>query len=78
MAMLQSRLYQLEMARQAQLNVQHIQSLTESMVKDLRTNHGVSDPDSVIKGDLDGFILSFLSASLGKDEDDLREKIAIT
>ncbi|KAJ4954622.1 hypothetical protein NE237_011405 [Protea cynaroides] len=84
MAVLQSRLDQLEMTRQAQLNAQHTQSLTEiswgnqirtyvlhpyRMVKDLRTNYEVSDPDSVLEGDLDGFILSFLSASLDKDKD---------
>ncbi|GAB4855646.1 Peptide chain release factor PrfB2, chloroplastic [Ancistrocladus abbreviatus] len=84
MAVLQSRLDQLEMARQAQMNAQHTQSLTEiswgnqirtyvlhpyRMVKDLRTNYEVSDPDSVLEGDLDGFILSFLSALLDKDED---------
>ncbi|KAK9084329.1 hypothetical protein Scep_030800 [Stephania cephalantha] len=84
MAVLQSRLDQLEMARQAQLNAQHTQSLTDiswgnqirtyvlhpyRMVKDLRTNYEVSDPDSVLEGDVDGFILSFLSASLDKDED---------
>lgn len=40
------------------------------MVKDLRTSYEVSDPDSVLEGDLDGFILSCLSASLDKDEDD--------
>lgn len=38
------------------------------MVKDLRTNYEVSDPDSVLEGDLDGFILSYLSSSLDKDE----------
>ncbi|XP_028792896.1 peptide chain release factor PrfB2, chloroplastic [Neltuma alba] len=84
MAVLQSRLDQLEMARQAQLNAQHTQSLTDitwgsqirsyvlhpyRMVKDLRTNYEVSDPDSVLEGDLDGFILSYLSACLDKDED---------
>ncbi|KAK2639203.1 hypothetical protein Ddye_027055 [Dipteronia dyeriana] len=83
MAVLQSRLDQLEMTRQAQMNAQHTQSLTEiswgnqirtyvlhpyRMVKDLRTNYEVSDPDSVLEGDLDGFILSYLSASLDKDE----------
>ena len=39
------------------------------MVKDLRTNYEVSDPDSVLEGDLDGFILSYLSACLDKDDD---------
>ena len=40
------------------------------MVKDLRTSYEVSDPDSVLGGDLDGFIMSYLSASLDKDVDD--------
>ncbi|XP_074571414.1 peptide chain release factor PrfB2, chloroplastic [Curcuma longa] len=83
MAVLQSRLDQLEMARQAQVTAEHTQSLSEiswgnqirtyvlhpyRMVKDLRTNYEVSDPDSVLDGDLDGFILSFLSASLDKTD----------
>ncbi|KAJ1417176.1 Peptide chain release factor class I/class II [Sesbania bispinosa] len=68
MSVLQSRLDQLDMARQAKLNAQHTQSLTDitwgsqirsyvlhpyRMVKDLRTNYEVSDPDSVLEGDLD-------------------------
>ncbi|XP_073027956.1 peptide chain release factor PrfB2, chloroplastic [Primulina eburnea] len=85
MAVLQSRLDQLEMERQAKINAEHTQSLTDinfgsqirsyvlhpyRMVKDHRTNFEVSDPDAVLEGDLDGFILSFLSASLDKNEDE--------
>lgn len=84
MAVLQSRLDQLEIARQAQMNAEHTQSLNEiswgnqirsyvlhpyRMVKDLRTNYEVSDPDSVLEGDLDEFILNYLSSSL--DEADV-------
>jgi len=84
MAVLQSRLDQLEIARQAQMNAEHTQSLNEiswgnqirsyvlhpyRMVKDLRTNYEVSDPDSVLEGDLDDFILNYLSSSL--DEGDV-------
>eukprot|EP01018_Ginkgo_biloba_P008750 Gb_09148 [translate_table: standard] len=85
MAVLQSRLDQLEMARQAQSNAQHTQSLSEitwgnqirsyvlhpyRMVKDLRTNYEVSDPDSVLEGDLDGFIFSFLADCVDKEEEE--------
>lgn len=40
------------------------------MVKDHRTEFEVADPESVLEGDLDGFIFSFLSASLDKNEDE--------
>ncbi|CAD6203327.1 unnamed protein product [Miscanthus lutarioriparius] len=84
MAVLQSRLDQLEIARQAQMNAEHTQSLNEiswgnqirsyvlhpyRMVKDLRTNYEVSDPNSVLEGELDDFILNYLSSSL--DEADV-------
>ncbi|KAF6172365.1 hypothetical protein GIB67_025225 [Kingdonia uniflora] len=46
-------------------------SLSYLMVKDLRTNYEVPDLDSVLDGDLDGFILSYLSALMDKDEDTL-------
>ncbi|EPS66305.1 hypothetical protein M569_08475 [Genlisea aurea] len=79
MCVLQSRLDQLESERRAVANAEHTQSLTDinfgsqirsyvlhpyRMVKDHRTDHEVSDPDSVLQGALDGFMLSFLSASL--------------
>ncbi|CAA7398378.1 unnamed protein product [Spirodela intermedia] len=85
MSVLQSRLDQLEMARRAQLNAEHTQSLTEiswgnqirsyvlhpyRMVKDLRTNYEMSDPDAVLEGDLDGFILNYLSSSLDTNNED--------
>ncbi|KAJ8771831.1 hypothetical protein K2173_027008 [Erythroxylum novogranatense] len=83
MEVLQSRLDQLEMARREQMNAQHTQSLTNiswgnqirtyvlhpyRMVKDLRTNYEVYDPDSVLEGELDDFMLSYLSAYLDEDE----------
>ncbi|CAL4885806.1 unnamed protein product [Urochloa decumbens] len=88
MAVLQSRLDQLEIARQAQMNAEHTQSLNEiswgnqirsyvlhpyRMVKDLRTNYEVSDPDSVLEGDLDDFILNYLSSSLDQANIQMRD-----
>jgi peptide chain release factor 2 len=39
------------------------------MVKDHRTDYQVGDAESVLEGDLDGFINAYLRSGLG-DEDD--------
>ncbi|MFO7996705.1 MAG: peptide chain release factor 2 [Dehalococcoidia bacterium] len=36
------------------------------MVKDLRTNYEVHDPDAVLDGELDGFITAYLRSQVGK------------
>ena len=38
------------------------------MVKDHRTNHETSNTDVVLDGELDGFIITYLRASMGKQE----------
>jgi len=78
LGVLQSRLYQMEVTRRAKATSKHTQSLSDvswgnqirsyvlqpyQMVKDLRTNYEVSDPVSVLDGDIDGFILSYLANS---------------
>jgi peptide chain release factor 2 len=37
------------------------------MVKDLRTNYQVNDPDAVLDGDLDEFITAYLRSKVGND-----------
>lgn len=40
------------------------------MVKDLWINYEVLDPDSVLEGELDCCIISYLSTSMDKDKED--------
>ena len=35
------------------------------MVKDHRTNHEAPDPDAILGGDLDGFLMAYLRSTVG-------------
>ncbi|KAM1038643.1 hypothetical protein ACFX2I_033182 [Malus domestica] len=63
MAVIQSRVDQLEMACQNKMNAQYSQSLTDM-------TWGSQIRSYVLQEDVEGFILSYLSACLDKDEDD--------
>lgn len=81
MSMLKARLYEVEL-RKAQEKINQLnQAKTEigwghqirsyvlhpyRMVKDLRTNHETGDTDSVLDGDLDEFMLSYLKLIVTK------------
>jgi peptide chain release factor 2 len=83
MKMLQSRLYEAEIrkreAEQSEINAgktdngwgHQIRSYVMQpyqMVKDLRTGYEVGNYQSVLDGDLDGFIMAALSQRIGKEE----------
>jgi peptide chain release factor 2 len=77
---LRARLYEMEMERQRaerdELKGEHVEAgwgnqirsyvlHPYKMVKDLRTNHEVGNPEAVLDGDLDGFIEAYLRHSVG-------------
>ncbi|MFT7099462.1 MAG: peptide chain release factor 2 [Rickettsiales bacterium] len=83
MKMLQSRLYEAEIrkreAEQSEINAgktdngwgHQIRSYVMQpyqMVKDLRTGYEVGNYQSVLDGDLDGFIMAALSMRIGKED----------
>ena len=91
MAMLKSRLYELELrtreeaaqaanAEKSDIGWGHqIRSYVLQpyrMVKDLRTGYETSNPDAVLDGDLDGFIGAALAARIGADNEDVVETAA--
>jgi peptide chain release factor 2 len=85
MAMLKSRIYELELrkreeaaeaanAEKSDIGWGHqIRSYVLQpyrMVKDLRTGYETSNPDAVLDGDLDGFIGAALAARIGAEDED--------
>jgi peptide chain release factor 2 len=84
MKVLRARLYEIELERQKQerkeLKGEHVEAgwgnqirsyvlHPYKMVKDLRTDYEVGNPEAVLDGDLDGFMEAYLRHSVGEDQE---------
>ena len=84
MKVLRARLYEIELERQKQereeLKGEHVEAgwgnqirsyvlHPYKMVKDLRTDYEVGNPEAVLDGDLDGFMDAYLRHGVGEDQE---------